>query len=345
MVDPLKSDQLKARTRADSCGKMSETANLHGFTEKQYKAKDVTLNYVEGPDNGSPLILIPGQAGTWQSYEKVLTPLSKNQRVYAIDIRGHGKSSWTTGEYNFNLIGNDLTLFINEIINEPPVVSGNSSGGLIALWLAANKPELVRGIILEDAPLFSADWPRIKNEFVYEVLDKTAKHLGEEKGSDYRGFFESIQRPTEDGKEKEISKWLVNVLMWIIKRYQVPGEPLDIPWVPRRIRIFLKLLSTFDPDFSRSWVDGRIYEGLNHEDALSRVECPTLIIHADWYRTGKGLVGAMDEADAKRARELVPHAKYVRLNTRHVTHSGAPKKFVELVTDFIESMHVNTHTR
>lgn len=318
---------------------MNETKNLPGFSEKKFETKGVTLNYVESPDTGSPLILIPGQAGTWQSYEKVLIPLSKRHRVYAVDVRGHGKSTWTTGEYNFKLIGDDFTAFIEEIVKEPTVVSGNSSGGLIALWLAANKPDLIKGIVLEDAPLFSADWPRIKNEFVYEVLHKTATHLGAESGPDIRGLFESIQRPTEDGKDKEIPKWLVNAFMWVIKRYEVEGEPLDIPWMPSRIRSFIKLLSTFDPDFSRSWVDGRIYEGLNHEDALRRIECPTLIIHADWFRTDKGLVGAMDDKDAERARKLVPHAQYVRLNTRHVTHSGAPKQFVKLVTDFMYNIN------
>lgn len=304
------------------------------FTQKQFDTGKVTLNYAEGPDNEQPLILIPGQAGTWQSYEKVMGPLSEIFKVYAVDVRGHGGSTWTTGEYTFNNIGEDFTSFIEEVVQRPAIVSGNSSGGLIALWLAANKPELVDRIVLEDAPLFSADWPRIKSEFVYEVLDKTATHLGHEDGPDYEGFLKSIQRPTEDGKVKELPGWLVGAMVWLIKRYEKPGEPLDIPWLPKRMRQLIGTISTFDPDFSRSWVDGRIYEGLNHEEALSRVKCPVLIIHADWYRTEKGLVGAMDDEDAKRALELAPHADYVRLNSRHVTHSGAPERFVELVKNF-----------
>ncbi len=317
---------------------VSETANLPGFKEKQYEVNGITLNYVEGPENGEPLILIPGQAGTWISYEKVLVPLSKTNKVYAVDIRGHGGSSWTTGEYNFNLIGEDLTVFLSEVVSRPAVISGNSSGGLIALWLAVERPELIRGIVMEDAPLFSADWPRIKSEFVYEVLDKTATYLGAEGGPDFRGLFESIHRPTPDGKFRAIPKWMIDGLMWLIKRYEKPGEPIDIPWMPRRMKLFFKLTSTFDPDFSRAWVDGRIYEGLNHEDALRRLKHPALIIHADWYRTEKGLVGAMDDDDAKRALELAPHTQYVRLNTRHVTHSGSPKEYVRIVSGFIESI-------
>lgn len=302
--------------------------------EKQFDTGKVTLNYAEGPDNGKPLILIPGQAGTWRSYEKVLGALSEGFKVYAVDVRGHGGSTWTTGEYTFNNIGEDFSSFIEEVVQRPAIVSGNSSGGLIALWLAANRPELVSGIVLEDAPLFSADWPRIKSEFVYEVLDKTATYLGHEGGPDYEGFFRSIQRPTENGKVKELPGWLVGAMIWLIKRYEKPGEPLDIPWLPKRMRQLISTISTFDPDFSRSWVDGRIYEGLNHEEALSRVKCPVLIIHADWYRSEKGLVGAMDDDDAKHALELVPDAEYVRVKASHVTHSAEPIRFVDLIKGF-----------
>jgi pimeloyl-ACP methyl ester carboxylesterase len=309
---------------------------IQGFTEKQLEHDNIRINYVEGPDNGQPLILIPGQGGTWESYKKVLVPLSKSFKVYAVDVRGHGGSCWTTGDYSFKVIGEDFTAFINTVVKNSIFVSGNSSGGLIALWLAANQPDLVKGIVLEDAPLFSADWPRIKSEFVYEVLDKTARYLGAEGGPDYEGLFKSIQSPAEDGTIKEVPGWIVKVFVWLIKRYKKPGEPLDIPVLPSRIRQTFKSFSAFDPDFSRSWVDGRIYEGLNHGDALSRVRCPLVIIHADWYRTEKGLVGAMDDDDAKHALELAPHAEYVRLNSRHVTHSGAPERYVEIVSEFIE---------
>ena len=71
-----------------------------GFEEKLYDTGQIKLNYVVGPDNGPNLLLIPAQMGTWESYGKVLIPLSQQFKVYAIDIRGHGKSSWTPGDYS-----------------------------------------------------------------------------------------------------------------------------------------------------------------------------------------------------------------------------------------------------
>jgi pimeloyl-ACP methyl ester carboxylesterase len=306
-----------------------------GFLEKNFDAGKVVLNYVKGPSNGPSLVLIPGQSATWQNYEAVFNILSKDFTVYALSIRGHGKSSWTTGNYNFNLIGKDLALFLKKVVKKKAIISGNSSGGLIALWLAVNEPEIVKGIVLEDAPLFSADWPRIKNEFVYEVLDKTAKHLGGKNGPDYYAFFKSISRPLKNGKNTSLPDWLCKALAWIMNNQNNTLGKIITKLLPYKIKAMVEMIPSFDPDFSRAWVDGRIYKGLNHEKALKQVKCPIVIIHANWYMTSKGLSGAMTDNDAKRALKLAPHAKYIRLNTEHVTHSSKPEEFSKIIKDFM----------
>ena len=47
------------------------------FFRKTYDTRSVKLNYVVGPNNGPSLLLIPAQMGIWESYKKVLLPLSK----------------------------------------------------------------------------------------------------------------------------------------------------------------------------------------------------------------------------------------------------------------------------
>src|SRR5512136_1510814 len=112
-----------------------------GFQERLFTTGDVTLNYVVGPDNGLPLLLIPGQMESWQGYKCVLPELSKRFHVFATDLRGHGKSTRTPGQYSYNICGNDLKRFIREVIRQPTLVAGLSSGGVLAIWLAANAPE------------------------------------------------------------------------------------------------------------------------------------------------------------------------------------------------------------
>ena len=108
-----------------------------GFTEKKFDTGEVVLNYVEGPDNGPPLLLIPGQMESWQGYKPVLPALSERFHVFTVDVRGNGKSTWTTGHYSYNECGNDLRIFLYDVIGEPAVVSGLSSGAVLTVWLAA----------------------------------------------------------------------------------------------------------------------------------------------------------------------------------------------------------------
>lgn len=93
----------------------------------------------------------------------------------------------------------------------------------------------------------------------------------------------------------------------------------------------------FDPDFSRAFVDGRFYEGIDHAEALSRVRCPLMVLHGDdWFRDPwYGLIGAMDDDDAARIKQLVPHVQYYQVaRPKHVVHFHEPKVFVRLVDEF-----------
>ncbi|MCA9961573.1 MAG: hypothetical protein KC443_21185, partial [Anaerolineales bacterium] len=53
-----------------------------GFQELKTTINDVSLNYVVGPNNGQPLLLIPGQMESWQGYKCVLPELSKRFHVF-----------------------------------------------------------------------------------------------------------------------------------------------------------------------------------------------------------------------------------------------------------------------
>ena len=155
--------------------------DMAGFQELQFNTGQINMNYVVGPNNGHPLVLIPAQMGIWESYSKVMIPLSQKFQVYVLDIRGHGKSSWTPGDYSWKSIGADMKAFLEGVVKRPAIVAGNSSGGIITLWCAANLPDLVMGAILEDAPVFSCEMPRFKEEdrFVYNGLKHLVDNIGD----------------------------------------------------------------------------------------------------------------------------------------------------------------------
>ena len=311
---------------------------MNGFEEKRFNTGEIEINYVVGPKNGPLLVLIPGQGADWTNYKKVLPLLSERYHVYAVDVRGHGKSDWTTGDYTFTSIGRDITALLEGVVKEPAIISGNSSGGLIALWLAANRPNLVKAIILEDPPLFSAEWPRIKEDsYVYRVLQVTvemSKELNESRSiSGLAKTFMKISSPLPNGKIRSIPRSAAYFISFLIRASQkLRGRPS----LPGRLGTMMTLLVDFDADFSQAWLDGRIYEGLDHADALRRSGCPMILLHANWVRhPDYGLVGAMDDEDAAFARETAPEMLFKRIDSEHVIHSHNPDEFVSIVDEFV----------
>lgn len=135
---------------------MNRAMKKAGIKEHDFHTGEIIMNYVAGPDHGPPLVFIPGQSITWEEYYLILPMLADRFQAYAVTLRGHGKSSWTPGRYTFNRLGADMTAFLKEVVRRPAVVIGNSSGGVLAAWLAANAREHVKAIVLEDPRCFAA---------------------------------------------------------------------------------------------------------------------------------------------------------------------------------------------
>jgi pimeloyl-ACP methyl ester carboxylesterase len=314
-----------------------------GFQEQSLDTGEVKLNYVVGPRNGLSLVLIPGQGLSLESYQRVLAPLSQEFQVFAVDVRGHGKSSWASNKYTFPEMGKDFKKLLEQVVRQPAIISGNSSGGLIALWLAANVPDKVRGIILEDTPVFSAEWPRLRDDcWVYRIFKRNSETIGSSQGRNLASFFKGMEVPIE-GKQKVIQfpSWLTGIMAVMVRVHQRfwPGRPVDLPLLPAETRMMIKSLSEYDPDFTRSFVDGRAYEGFIHAEALAKVKCPLLVLQANWFRHPEfGLVGSMDDKDLERLLSLAPHAQYRRITSGHMIHFERPKEYRQVVSAFAEQI-------
>src|SRR5215471_7381758 len=136
-----------------------ETYIAHEFPEQLVDLGEVQMNYATLGDESSPaLLLIPGQTESWWGYEAAMPRLAERFEVFAVDLRGQGRSSRTPGRYTLDLIGNDLVRFIDGVIGRPAIVASLSSGGVIAAWLSAYaRPGQVVGAYYEDPPLFSSE--------------------------------------------------------------------------------------------------------------------------------------------------------------------------------------------
>ena len=81
--------------------------------------------------------------------------LSMRWHIYALDFRGHGKSDRVTRGYQWEAYAQDTVSFLKERMGEPAILVGHSLGAMVTLKIAAQVPEVVRAIVLEDPPLFN----------------------------------------------------------------------------------------------------------------------------------------------------------------------------------------------
>jgi pimeloyl-ACP methyl ester carboxylesterase len=126
-----------------------------------FNAKAVKLNYVEyGASSGKPLVMLHGGAWRWQEYLSLIPSLGRRWHIYALDLRGNGRSGWVPGQYRLEDFREDNAEFVSRL-NAPAVLVGHSIGGVIALMVAARHPDKVKALIIEDSPLTLENYRRI----------------------------------------------------------------------------------------------------------------------------------------------------------------------------------------
>ena len=105
------------------------------------------IGYDIGGD-GPLVVLVPGM-GDLRSAYRFLAPALRQEgyRVACTDLRGHGDSDATFTFYGDVETADDIIALIEEL-EGPAVVVGNSMGAGAAAYAAAERPDLINGLVL-----------------------------------------------------------------------------------------------------------------------------------------------------------------------------------------------------
>lgn len=100
---------------------------------------------------GDPLVLLHGFTGTARGHlGTLIDTLSTNHRVIAPDLRGYGASRPPNRDFPPNFYerdAHDVASLLDALALGPVVVLGFSDGSEVAVLLAAQRPDLVRGVV------------------------------------------------------------------------------------------------------------------------------------------------------------------------------------------------------
>ena len=272
------------------------------LVEKIFNTGVVSINYAEGPSSGAPLVLLHGWTDRWQDWIPIIPTLSMRWHVYAPDFRGHGKSGRVPGRYRPEDCIDDVVVFLKKVVKEPAVVFGHSAGGVAAIMLGGQLPEMVRAIIVGDSPIDLA-------HHVNDVSKEEAIHNWAELRS-------LTGRPMNE------------LLLLLKERY-----------TGTRLRYAARTLSQVDPGVLEFHAEGRTQEFFAKVDIdalLRMISCPVLLLQGDPSRGGM-----LSDREVEHVKSTIPDVSSVMIqNEGHALgmYTWNVTPFLRAVSNFLESL-------
>jgi pimeloyl-ACP methyl ester carboxylesterase len=127
---------------------------MTNWTEGDVTANGVSIHYHRTGGEGKPaLLLLHGITDNGLCWQRVARDLQDRYDIVMTDARGHGKSDRLGEEFSTLLLAADAAGVIRGLGLDKPVVFGHSMGAITAAALAADYPDLVSALLLEDPPL------------------------------------------------------------------------------------------------------------------------------------------------------------------------------------------------
>lgn len=145
--------QLERRPRRRGArladGDTDSIAQYRAETPTRYLARPEGRVAYDDQGRGPLLVAVPSMGDLRQEY-RFLAPrlVEAGYRVVTMDLRGHGESDAGFTGYAPEDVGTDIVALIEALNAGSAVVIGASMAAGAAAWAAAERPELVRGLVM-----------------------------------------------------------------------------------------------------------------------------------------------------------------------------------------------------
>jgi len=197
--------------------------------------------YYQDVGTGYPLVLVHGMASDHTVWEGLIHLLKDKYCVLAVDLRGHGLSTKTTGPYNMDLFASDIVRLLDSLgINKAHFI-GHSMGGAVIQELALDYPDKVQSLTLISS--FCSVDTHLKDRLLdlMKILDDEG----------FNAFFDACLNltytPDFKARNQELFKEVMDMM----------AKSASIPALKESIKACLKI---------------------NFKDSLIKINIPTLII-------------------------------------------------------------------
>jgi pimeloyl-ACP methyl ester carboxylesterase len=268
-------------------------------SELLFERDGVRLAGVDFGGDGAPILLLHGLAGYAGEWAETAHWLSERARVVALDARGHGSSERFPADVSRAAHVADAAFALERLEFGRVVVVGQSLGGLTALLLASECPDLVRGLVMVEAgPGGGGD---------ASSHDANVAELGD-----------ALRRWPVPFPSREAAVDFFGGPSLTAKAWTGGLERRDGGWWPRfDIEVMMRTLHEADSQsYWERWED---------------ISCPALVV--------RGGDGSLPLADAESMVARGRHAQLVELaDAKHDLHLDRPGEWRQALSEFLDSL-------
>ena len=257
---------------------------------------------------GPVIVLVHGLASSSEAWGPVMPALAEHATVVAPDLIGHGTSAKSLGDYSLGALANGVRDLMIALGHERATLIGHSLGGGVVMQFAFQFPERTERMVLVDSGGLGRDLAPYLRALSFPglewVLPPAFDHRVLKAGDAVLGLLRRVGiKPTPSFEES----WRV---------YQSLGDG------EARRAFFHTLRASVDLAGQRPNAMDRLY---------LMAEIPTLIIWGERDAT-------IPVAHGYAAHEAIPQSRLEVFEAiGHLPQHEAPRRFVEVVRDFMAS--------
>jgi pimeloyl-ACP methyl ester carboxylesterase len=274
-----------------------------------FEHRGVALAYDDSGERGlPPVVLLHGLSSARTTWRDVARRLAGRYRLFALDQRGHGDSAHAPGNYLLEHYGADTIAFCESVVREPAALVGHSLGGVIAAYVAQQRPELVRCVFLEDPPLYRRDAAALRTSRV-------------------ASFFPAMREMLRELRKRRAALAEYEALVRSAPALNGVGTMADVLG-EAGARAQAAAWAGCDPEIFTPAIEGVALAASRPELPLL---CPVAVVRGD-----PALGAAFTSEDAVQFALASPHAAIALFEaTSHAVHDERPERFAAELEAFL----------
>ena len=129
--------------------------------EKWMLFKNTKISYTDS-GKGAVVVLLHGFLENKHMWKEIIPVISRNKRVLAIDLLGHGHTECLGYIHPMELMADAVAAVLKTLRIRKITLIGHSMGGYVSLALSEKNPEMIRGLCLLNSSATSDDTSRKK---------------------------------------------------------------------------------------------------------------------------------------------------------------------------------------